>query len=59
MTSKIVNKKALQGLVNTGIIAFSIAVSGGVAWKINVHDKQMNTIDNFYKAASAAASKKT
>lgn len=50
--SKVANKKALQGLVNTGIVAFSIAVAGGVAWKINVHDKQMNTIDNFYKTSS-------
>ena len=51
MISKIANKKALQDLVTSGIVGFSVAFIGGVAWKINVHDKQMNTIDNFYKNA--------
>ena len=50
------NRTALQGLVRAGIIGFSIAVGGGIAWKINVHDKKMKEIDNFYmKNTSATA----
>lgn len=46
--NKFANKKALQGLVRSGIVGFCIAVSGGILWKINIHDKKMKEIDAYY-----------
>ncbi len=43
------NRAALKSLTKIGIIGLGIAMAGGLAWKVNVHDKQMNIVDSFYK----------